>query len=102
MPWVCGVSFCLASAAGDLPDVPQRAAGQESLLLQGHRAASDAAMHGVSRTRTVNGEPRSADPGRSIEGREARPVIVPGDAAASHLYRRLIGQETPPMPWEGG
>src|SRR5262245_23512943 len=37
----------------------------------------------------------------ALKGAKHGPVIVPGDAAASHLYRRLIGQETPPMPLGG-
>jgi hypothetical protein len=37
----------------------------------------------------------------ALKGARHGPVIVPGDAAASHLYRRLIGQETPPMPLGG-
>ena len=32
----------------------------------------------------------------ALKGAKHGPVIVPGDAAASHLYRRLIGEETPP------
>jgi hypothetical protein len=34
----------------------------------------------------------------ALKGAKHGPVIVPGNAAESHLYRRLIGQETPPMP----
>src|SRR4051794_15788800 len=37
----------------------------------------------------------------ALKGAKHGPVIVPGDAPASHLYRRLIGQETPPMPLGG-
>jgi hypothetical protein len=37
----------------------------------------------------------------ALKGAKHGPVIVPGDAAASHLYRRLIGEETPPMPSGG-
>ena len=37
----------------------------------------------------------------ALKGAKHGPVIVPGDAAASHLYRRLIGEETPPMPFGG-
>src|SRR5689334_11586215 len=37
----------------------------------------------------------------ALKGAKHGPVIVPGDAAASHLYRRLIGEETPPMPLGG-
>jgi hypothetical protein len=32
----------------------------------------------------------------ALKGAKHGPVIVPGNAAASHLYRRLIGEETPP------
>ena len=37
----------------------------------------------------------------ALKGAKHGPVIVPGNAAASHLYRRLIGEETPPMPLGG-
>src|SRR4051794_9433270 len=37
----------------------------------------------------------------ALKGAKHGPVIVPGDAAARHLYRRLIGEETPPMPLGG-
>src|SRR5262245_25405711 len=37
----------------------------------------------------------------ALKGAKHGRVIVPGNAAASHLYRRLIGQETPPMPLGG-
>src|SRR5438270_5451213 len=37
----------------------------------------------------------------ALKGAKHGAVIVPGDAAASHLYRRLIGEETPPMPLGG-
>src|SRR5687767_101479 len=37
----------------------------------------------------------------ALKGAKHGPVIVPGNAAESHLYRRLIGQETPPMPLGG-
>src|SRR5215510_6072476 len=37
----------------------------------------------------------------ALKGAKHGPVIVPGNAAESHLYRRLTGQETPPMPLGG-
>ena len=37
----------------------------------------------------------------ALKGAKHGPVVVPGDAAASHLYRRLIGEETPQMPFGG-
>jgi hypothetical protein len=37
----------------------------------------------------------------ALKGAKHGPVIVPGNAAASHLYRRLVGEETPPMPLGG-
>ena len=37
----------------------------------------------------------------ALKGAQHGPVVVPGDAAGSHLYRRLIGQEQPPMPLGG-
>ncbi len=37
----------------------------------------------------------------AIKGGQHGPAIVPGDAAASHLYRRLTGQEQPQMPFGG-
>jgi len=37
----------------------------------------------------------------AIEGGKHGPAIVPGDAAASRLYRRLTGQEQPRMPFGG-
>ena len=37
----------------------------------------------------------------AIKGGQHGPAIVPGDAAASHLYRRLTGQEQPQMPLGG-
>src|SRR5215471_3522604 len=37
----------------------------------------------------------------TLKGAKHGPVIVPGNAAESHLYRRLTGQETPPMPLGG-
>src|SRR5262249_26956484 len=37
----------------------------------------------------------------AFKGAKHGPVIVPGNAAESHLYRRLTGQETPPMPLGG-
>ena len=37
----------------------------------------------------------------ALKGGQHGPAIVPGDAAASHLYRRLTGQEQPQMPLGG-
>jgi len=37
----------------------------------------------------------------ALKGGHHGPAIVPGDAATSHLYKRLIGEETPQMP-QGG
>jgi hypothetical protein len=37
----------------------------------------------------------------ALKGAKHGPVIVPGNAGQSHLYRRLTGQETPPMPLGG-
>ena len=37
----------------------------------------------------------------ALKGAQHGPVVVPGDAAASHLYRRLLGQEQPQMPLGG-
>jgi hypothetical protein len=36
-----------------------------------------------------------------LKGAKHGPGVIPGDAAASHMYRRLIGQEQPPMPLGG-
>src|SRR5262249_16302306 len=37
----------------------------------------------------------------ALKGAQHGPVIVPGDAASSHLYRRLAGEEQAPMPLGG-
>jgi len=37
----------------------------------------------------------------ALKGAQHGPVVVPGDAAASHLYKRILGQEQPPMPLGG-
>ena len=37
----------------------------------------------------------------ALKGGQNGPAIVPGNAAASHLYRRLTGQEQPQMPLGG-
>jgi hypothetical protein len=37
----------------------------------------------------------------ALKGAQHGPVVVPGDAAASHFYRRLLGQEQPQMPLGG-
>jgi len=37
----------------------------------------------------------------ALKGAQHGPVVVPGDAAVSHLYRRLLGQEQPQMPLGG-
>src|SRR3954454_18316691 len=37
----------------------------------------------------------------ALKGAQHGPAVVPGDAAASHLYRRLLGQDQPPMPLAG-
>ena len=37
----------------------------------------------------------------ALKGGQHGPAIVPGDAATSHLYRRLTGQEQPQMPLGG-
>ena len=35
----------------------------------------------------------------ALKGAQHGPGVVPGNAAGSHLYRRLTGEEQPPMPW---
>ena len=37
----------------------------------------------------------------ALKGGQHGPAVVPGDAAASHLYRHLTGQEKPQMPLGG-
>src|SRR4051812_23226493 len=37
----------------------------------------------------------------AMKGGQHGPVIVPGNAAASHIYRRITGQEQPSMPVGG-
>src|SRR4051794_5401889 len=37
----------------------------------------------------------------ALKGAQHGPVIVPGDAAGSHIYRRLMGHEQPQMPLGG-
>ena len=37
----------------------------------------------------------------ALRGGKHGPAVVPGDAAASHMYRHLIGQEKPQMPFGG-
>ncbi len=37
----------------------------------------------------------------ALKGAQHGPVVLPGNAAESHLYRRLVGQEQPPMPLGG-
>ena len=36
-----------------------------------------------------------------LKGAKHGPGVIPGNSAESHLYRRLIGQEQPPMPLGG-
>jgi len=37
----------------------------------------------------------------ALKGAQHGPVVLPGKAAESHLYRRLVGLEQPPMPLGG-
>ena len=54
--------------------------------------------HGQSPT-MANLDLRSRD--AALKGGKHGPAIVPGDAAASRLYRRLTGEEKPQMPMGG-
>src|SRR6266536_863650 len=37
----------------------------------------------------------------ALKGAQHGPVVLPGNASESHLYRRLVGPEQPPMPLRG-
>ena len=37
----------------------------------------------------------------ALKGGQHGPAMVPGDAASSHIYRHLTGEEQPQMPMGG-
>ena len=103
MPWVFREGFFsrLALVTGDLLDNVNAQPGQRVSF------SKDIAPLLTQRCMECHGrEPLMANldlrtRDGALKGAKHGPVIVPGDAAASHLYRRLIGQETPPMPLGG-
>jgi len=89
-----------ANRGADSVSFPHRHAGRYQLC---HRYPADfqQALHQMSCRRQRPARPAAGSYEEALKGSAYRPVVVPGDPEKSQLVRRIRGDSTPRMPFDG-